>query len=730
MSWMSVVGREAKSVEPSVGVEAVRARLASSMDGGAATAASGASGAQAEGVASINATAAWVAKQMKEREADFTRQTTLTVFCATWNVNGQKPGMDLTAWLNPEGAAPCDVYCIGFQELDLSLTAALGPGETALAAPWEASLSHHLGRIGKYTLVSQMQLGGVFLCVYVRAEYVPPPGSPAREGVFVTDVQTGLAATGIMGVMANKGGVAVRFKLADSSFCVVNCHLNAHSHNVLRRNQDYHDIETSIAFAGDEGPYGVADHDYLFWIGDLNYRLDLEDADARAQVAAGAYDSLLAHDQLRAQIASGAAFAGFSEAPIAFAPTYKYDKDSDVYDSSDKGRTPAWCDRVLWRCAEDDGCSVQASGYGRVELRESDHRPVHARFAIAVRVVQLDKRARIYSELLKRLDTLENKCMPEVQLSANTLDFGEVRFLRAAERSIELRNTGEVLARWSFIPKNAERVVCKPWMRVAPASGILMPGEKAEIKIHIDVDARSAQALNTGADKIDDILILNLKNGRDFFVAVGGKFMKSCFGMPLEALYLYPGPVRTTPAVTEREMDAQQLPKELWRMVDWLYCNGMADPELFAQSGSLGLEQLRECLDTGDQFPADTNVHSMVSTLLLWLESLPEPVVPTRVYGQCVDASASHQQCRNLVSTHLSPISFDVFYYVVAFLQQVLVLSDQNNVTAERLALLFCNVLLRAPGTAQAAETPALIKKKATFVFHFLVDGKRLPSFV
>eukprot|EP00727_Mastigamoeba_balamuthi_P001796 m51a1_g11613 putative domain-containing protein (112) ;mRNA; f:10716-11179 len=94
---------------------------------------------------------------------------------------------------------------------------------------------------------------------------------------------------------------------------------------------------------------------------------------------------------------------------------------------------------------------------------------------------------------------------------------------------------------------------------------------------------------------------------------------------------------------------------------------------------------LRKSLDTGDQFPVDTNEYLMVLTLLLWLESLPEPVVPTRVYGQCVDASTLHQQCRNLVSTHLSPISFDIFYYVIAFLQQVLVLSDQNNVTAVHL---------------------------------------------
>ncbi len=41
-------------------------------------------------------------------------------------------------------------------------------------------------------------------------------------------------------------------------------------------------------------------------------------------------------------------FRGFQEGPIRFAPTYKYDLFSDDYDTSEKMRTPAWTDRVLW----------------------------------------------------------------------------------------------------------------------------------------------------------------------------------------------------------------------------------------------------------------------------------------------------------------------------------------------------------------------------------------------
>jgi phosphatidylinositol-bisphosphatase len=61
-------------------------------------------------------------------------------------------------------------------------------------------------------------------------------------------------------------------------------------------------------------------------------------------------------------------FEGFDEAKITFKPTYKYQAGTDRYDERPEKtiRSPAWCDRVLWR-STDGGVHMRALFYGRTE---------------------------------------------------------------------------------------------------------------------------------------------------------------------------------------------------------------------------------------------------------------------------------------------------------------------------------------------------------------------------
>ena len=48
--------------------------------------------------------------------------------------------------------------------------------------------------------------------------------------------------------------------------------------------------------------YGVMDHDYVFWLGDLNYRIDLPLEETLTRAKSGTLDDmnyLLAYDQVR-----------------------------------------------------------------------------------------------------------------------------------------------------------------------------------------------------------------------------------------------------------------------------------------------------------------------------------------------------------------------------------------------------------------------------------------------
>ncbi|KAJ1953065.1 hypothetical protein EC988_003206, partial [Linderina pennispora] len=175
------------------------------------------------------------------------------------------------------------------------------------------------------------------------------------------------------------------------------------------------------------------DHAACFFSGDLNFRLRVPRVQAERHIDAGDLDALLQYDQLLPLITSdvakpaadpsllydnpgagvaaadyssgeegeesvvtdekagsaGFALRLFREQPIRFKPTYKYDPGTDRYDSSEKRRTPAWCDRVLFKggsgratLPSSEGGAYDTQGqitpvlYKRYEVKLSDHRPI------------------------------------------------------------------------------------------------------------------------------------------------------------------------------------------------------------------------------------------------------------------------------------------------------------------------------------------------------------------
>lgn len=133
--------------------------------------------------------------------------------------------------------------------------------------------------------------------------------------------------------------------------------------------------------------------------GDLNYRIDQRREPVIAAIRAGELNHLLVHDQLLKEMKFNRGFRlrSFVEAPITFAPTYKYDRKTSEYDTSEKRRVPAWCDRILYRSRQPD--RVQLLHYRRYEANLSDHRPISAGFHVTVKSVRHDARARVKEDV-------------------------------------------------------------------------------------------------------------------------------------------------------------------------------------------------------------------------------------------------------------------------------------------------------------------------------------------
>ena len=77
-------------------------------------------------------------------------------------------------------------------------------------------------------------------------------------------------------------------------------------------------------------------HSMVFWLGDLNYRIQLSPEMTAEQVKAYAdnyqLQTLLKFDQLLQEMTKKTVFTGFTEGPITFKPTYKYNVNSDEWD--------------------------------------------------------------------------------------------------------------------------------------------------------------------------------------------------------------------------------------------------------------------------------------------------------------------------------------------------------------------------------------------------------------
>ncbi|KAJ3480254.1 hypothetical protein NLG97_g8114 [Lecanicillium saksenae] len=383
-------------------------------------------------------------ENLKSNEAKYCQFDDLSLMVMTWNAGASTPhslrysegdASFFQEFVQTSGSP--DILVFGFQELvDLEDKTATAKRFLKSSKKKDSSDNEHMSHRYRdwrdfllktlddyapqghlYQLLYNAPLVGLFTCIFVKS---------SLQG-RIRNLQGAEVKRGMGGLHGNKGAIAVRFQIDDSSLCFVNCHLAAGQTQTSSRHNDIAAILEANLFSierdasarqdyyrggGDGGM--IVDHEICVINGDLNYRIDTMSRDTVVKaVQQGNLGKLRDRDQLLVSRRKNPAFRlrAFEELPLSFAPTYKYDVGTDRYDTSEKRRSPAWCDRLLYRA----NGKIEQLDYGRHEIKVSDHRPVSGSFKLRVKAVDDRKRAQVVMEAHNAFEDLRQKHLDEAK---------------------------------------------------------------------------------------------------------------------------------------------------------------------------------------------------------------------------------------------------------------------------------------------------------------------------
>lgn len=292
----------------------------------------------------------------------------ITIFIATWNMNGKEPPQNLEDFLLPEALEQVpDMYVVGTQESGGS------------RSEWEVRLQAAIGP--SHVLFTSAIFGVLHLVIFLRRDLLWFCSVP-EEATY--SLRPGVA-------YKTKGGVGIGFQFFGTRLLFINSHLTAHEEKQQYRIQNFRNICHSLdiprllphKFKNKDVTHR---YDCVFWLGDLNFRLAVSRDhvfERLKQPGQEAYEHLLQWDQLSQAQQKGEAFTEFKEGTISFPPTFKYDPGTDHYDTSSKQRVPSYTDRILFKSGRG---AITCSSYNYCPLfRTSDHKPVSGVYECKIR---------------------------------------------------------------------------------------------------------------------------------------------------------------------------------------------------------------------------------------------------------------------------------------------------------------------------------------------------------
>ncbi|ESW25894.1 hypothetical protein PHAVU_003G074300 [Phaseolus vulgaris] len=494
-----------------------------------------------------------IRSELAAKELIYTRRHNVRILVGTWNVGQGRASQDsLSSWLGSI-ASDVGIVVVGLQEVEmgagfLAMSAAketVGLEGSAMGQWWLDTIGKALEEGKAFERMGSRQLAGLLVSLWVRKNL----------RTHVGDIDAGAVPCGFGRAIGNKGGVGLRIRVYDRIMCFVNCHLAAHLEAVNRRNADFDHIYRNMVFtrssnlltaaagvstavhvlrgtnatggSSEEPKPDLSEADMVVFFGDFNYRLfGISYDEARDFVSQRCFDWLREKDQLRAEMKSGKVFQGMREALIKFPPTYKFERHQPGlggYDSGEKKRIPAWCDRIIYRdtrAAPTYECSLDCPVMSSIlqydacmDVTDSDHKPVRCKFNVKISHVDRSIRRKEFGIVMKSNEKirsiLEDLCyVPEVTVSPNSLVLQnlDTSFLLITNRSTKDKAIYKITCQGLSIVKNdGHAPEYSPrggfgfprWLEVTPAAGVIKPEQNVEISVRHE-DPHSLEESSNG----------------------------------------------------------------------------------------------------------------------------------------------------------------------------------------------------------------------------------------
>lgn len=288
-------------------------------------------------------------KELKGREREFSAFEEMKIFVATWNVNGFEPPLtfDLSKELfNLEENPAPDIVVICLQDIyPYSTKNVIAGNSEKIIANWNRLISYTLTQMTneEYIVFKEKEAFGCLVLLFAK-------------GALKNRITRVTYDSIKFGIISNRGAIVVKFFIDDTSFAIINCHLEGGSKNFNSRIVDINEVHSKCFQSegvGKKKEEKIENLDFKFLIGDMNFSINLPDQDIRQFIEA--YENnlkmkkltsandilkyLLSHDEFLVSKNFSEYLMKYQEASINFMPTAKFEPFSTLYNSS---FLPSW----------------------------------------------------------------------------------------------------------------------------------------------------------------------------------------------------------------------------------------------------------------------------------------------------------------------------------------------------------------------------------------------------